>query len=168
MESAINTETFFSALQNKFGTAILSGEMLYDIFCVTVNKDKVYEVIKHLKETPELNFHFLTTLCGMHFPHQKEKFGMMYQLHNFVANTRIRIKSFTESEHPEFSSLTTLWPSANWMERETYDFFGIKFTGHPDLRRILNMDDMVGFPLRKEFPLEDQARWDKDDNMFGR
>ena len=93
---------------------------------------------------------------------------MMYQLHNMITNTRIRLKTFTDSDEPEFISLTSLWPAANWMERETYDFFGFKFTGHPDLRRILNVDDMVGWPMRKEYPLEDQARWDKDDKMFGR
>lgn len=64
--------------------------------------------------------------------------------------------------------MTHLWPAANWMERETYDFFGVEFVGHPDLRRILNVDDMDYFPLRKQYPLEDGTRTDKEDEFFGR
>jgi NADH-quinone oxidoreductase subunit C len=65
-------------------------------------------------------------------------------------------------------TLTTLFPAANWMERETYDFYGIIFQGHPNLTRILNVDEMIIFPLRKEYPLEDQVREDKNDQLFGR
>jgi NADH-quinone oxidoreductase subunit C len=83
-------------------------------------------------------------------------------------NFRIRIKTFFDINHPEIATATDLWPAANWMERETYDFFGVKFKGHPNLKRILNMDEMDIFPLRKEFPLEDQTRIDKNDSMFGR
>jgi NADH-quinone oxidoreductase subunit C len=78
------------------------------------------------------------------------------------------LKAFTADDPPVFPSLTPHFAGANWMEREAYDFFGFRFTGHPDLKRILNMDDMEGWPLRKEYPLEDQARYDKDDKMFGR
>jgi NADH-quinone oxidoreductase subunit C len=63
---------------------------------------------------------------------------------------------------------TKIWPAANWMERETYDFYGILFGDHPNLQRILNVEDMTDFPMRKDFPLEDQTREDKDDSMFGR
>ena len=168
MTQTITNETIAAELNEKFSDAIISGELLYDIFTFVVKKEKVYKVIQYLKESETTNFNFLTTMCGLHYPDQTEKFGMMYQLHNMFANIRIRIKTFTADENPEFRSLTPLWPAANWMERETYDFFGFKFTGHPDLRRILNVDDMVGWPMRKEYPLEDQARWDKDDKMFGR
>lgn len=168
MENTTASNPVFDDLKSHFGDAIISGDLLYDFYTITVDKTKIFDVIKYLKETPAHNFHFLTTMCGLHYPNQNEKFGMMYQLHNLMTNSRIRLKSNTADKEPVFISLTSLWPTANWMEREAYDFFGIKFTGHPDLRRILNMDDMVGFPLRKEFPLEDQARWDKDDKMFGR
>ena len=90
------------------------------------------------------------------------------QLHSFQNNFRIRLKCFTNDESPTFPSLTDLFPTTNWMERETYDFYGYHFTGHPDLRRILNMDSLEGWPLRKEYPLEDPLREDKDDKMFGR
>jgi NADH-quinone oxidoreductase subunit C len=104
----------------------------------------------------------------MHFPDGPEKFGMVYHLHSLTNNVRLRLKTFTNEEHPTFPSLTGIFKGANWMERETYDYFGFKFTGHPDLRRILNMDSLEGWPLRKEFPLEDPFRRDKDDSMFGR
>ena len=122
-------------------------------------------VIKFLYDS---RFTFLTTCNAMHFPDAAEKFGMVYHLHDLPRNLRIRLKAFTNEDPPTFPTLTDIFPTANWMEREAYDFFGFKFTGHPDLRRILNVDDMVGFPLRKEFPLEDQNRFDKDDKMFGR
>jgi NADH-quinone oxidoreductase subunit C len=78
------------------------------------------------------------------------------------------MKIYVPSEAPNVYTATGLFSSANWMERETYDFFGVQFVGHPDLRRVLNVDEMDYFPLRKEFPLEDQTRIDKDDEMFGR
>ena len=78
------------------------------------------------------------------------------------------MKVFTDILKPDVFSATALYRSANWMERETYDFFGVNFIGHPNLIRILNVDEMDYFPMRKEFPLEEQTRVDKDDEMFGR
>ncbi len=89
-------------------------------------------------------------------------------MHNWVERFRVRIKSFLDAENPVIDSVTDLFLSSNWQERETYDFYGIEFKNHPDLRRILNMDEMESFPMRKEFPLEDQGRTDKDDRYFGR
>jgi len=116
-----------------------------------------------------LNFHFLTDVCGIHYPDNKEKeLGVIYHLHNMVENVRIRLKTFMPREGAEVESLVDLFAGANWMERETYDFFGIKFTGHPDLRVILNMPDLGYHPLLKEYRLEDGTRTDKNDLMFGR
>ena len=92
----------------------------------------------------------------------------MYQLHNMVSNQRLRLKIYLPIENPVVKSLTAVFPAANWMERETYDFYGVIFEGHPNLKRILNVDDMIIFPMRKEYPLEDQIRVDKNDAMFGR
>jgi NADH-quinone oxidoreductase subunit C len=104
----------------------------------------------------------------LHFPDQKDELGMMYQLHSLENNFRIRIKTFFSKDLAVMPTLTGLYSAANWMERQEYDFFGIDFKGHPNLKRILNVDDMIIHPLRKEFPLEDQTRKDKNDNMFGR
>ena len=103
----------------------------------------------------------------MQTPDEKQ-LGVIYHLHNMPKNSRIRLKTFVMMDKPDVPTATDLWPGANWMERETYDFFGIKFKGHPNLKRILNMDEMDIFPLRKEYPLEDQERTDKDNSMFGR
>ena len=92
----------------------------------------------------------------------------MYQLHSLVNNWRIRLKIYLPEENPETPTLTTVFSAANWMERETYDFFGVNFVGHPNLKRILNVDEMDYFPMRKEFPMEESTRIDKDDEMFGR
>jgi NADH-quinone oxidoreductase subunit C len=92
----------------------------------------------------------------------------MYQLHNLVANLRIRLKIYLPAENPVTPTITPIFSGANWLERETYDFFGVNFEGHPNLKRILNVEDMIIFPLRKEYPLEDQRREDKNDTMFGR
>jgi NADH-quinone oxidoreductase subunit C len=93
---------------------------------------------------------------------------MMYQLHNLPSNERVRIKTFMSEKDLEVPTITDLFDGANWMEREAFDFYGFKFKGHPDLRRILNMDEMNYFPLRKEYPLEDASRHDKNDKYFGR
>ena len=161
--------TIREKLQTKFGDAILSAEQQYDFPVFVVNHSAIFEVMKFLKEDLELDFGFLTTLCGLHYPDNKgQELGVMYQLHNLPKNLRIRIKTFFPINTPEIPTMTPLFASANWQERQEYDFYGIIFKGHPDLKRILNMDDMNYFPMRKEYPLEDATRDDKNDKMFGR
>ena len=154
-------------LKINFAESIVSAELLYDYPVFTIKADVINDVLKSLKEDEELNFHFLTDLCGMQTPDEKQ-LGVIYHLHNMPKNYRIRLKTFVDINKPEVATATNLWPAANWMERETYDFFGINFIGHPNLKRILNVDEMDYFPLRKQYPLEDQTRIDKDDQMFGR
>jgi NADH-quinone oxidoreductase subunit C len=162
--------TVHDRLKTKFGEAIVSAEMHYDFPVFVIKKDRILEVIDFLKGDEEMGFQFLTTLCGLHFPDADAsmQFGMMYQLHNMRKNHRIRLKVYTTANDMEFPTLTKLFATANWMEREAYDFFGFTFKGHPDLRRVLNVEDMNYFPLRKEYPLEDATREDKNDKMFGR
>jgi NADH-quinone oxidoreductase subunit C len=147
--------------------ADLAHEQQYDLMCYTVPKEHLHEILRLLRD--ELGFNFLTTLCGIHYPGAGDReLGVVYHLHNMRAGHRIRIKSFTSLKEATFDTVTDLWPTANWMEREAWDFFGIKFTGHPNLKRILNMEDFPAFPLRKDYPMEDPTRQDKNDSMFGR
>ncbi len=167
---ALETATIQEKLSQKFGTNVLNFEMSRDIFSFEATSNTVHEVIQFLKEQEDLNFHFLTDLCGVHFPDNEEshQFQVVYHMHNWIENVRIRIKTFLNGSNPEVATATDLFLTANWMERETFDFYGINFIGHPQLKRILNMDEMVSHPMRKEFPMEDQGRTDKDDRFFGR
>jgi NADH-quinone oxidoreductase subunit C len=165
MNELLNTVN--TRLSEQFGGSIVSAELLYDFPVFTITHDKIHDVLTFLKNDESLNFHFLTDLTGVQTPDEKH-LGVVYHLHNMPKNNRIRLKTFMPIEKPEVHTATDLWPAANWMERETYDFFGIKFKGHPNLKRILNMDEMDIFPMRKEYPLEDQERTDKDNSMFGR
>jgi NADH-quinone oxidoreductase subunit C len=159
-------QSIISSLQEKFKNEVVSFDETSDILTFTILNQAVTDVILFLKE--ELGFQFLTDLCGIHYPDQELALGVVYHLHNLPENKRIRVKTFTSVNDPEIQSLTEIFSAANWMERETYDFFGIIFTGHPNLIRILNVEYLDYFPLRKEYPLEDQTRKDKDDRFFGR
>jgi NADH-quinone oxidoreductase subunit C len=161
-------ENIVNAINEHFNNAVLKQEMLYDMFTITLRKDAVIPAIQWLYDNEALKFRFLTTMCGLHYPDLKEELGMMYQLHSLENNIRIRIKTFFPKDLAVMPTLTGIFSAANWMERQEYDFFGIDFKGHPNLKRILNVDDMIIHPMRKEFPLEDQTRKDKNDNMFGR
>lgn len=154
-------------LSEQVPEAVESSELSYDFPTIYVNKDKIHETLTVLKNDPELNFHFLTDLTGFQTADEKQ-LGVIYHLHNMPKNYRLRVKTFFDINKPEIPTATDLWAGANWMERETYDFYGVKFKGHPNLKRILNVDEMDIFPLRKEYPLEDQTRDDKSDKMFGR
>jgi NADH-quinone oxidoreductase subunit C len=167
---ALENAVIQNSLNNHFGSAIGEFGQIHDILTFEVTADAIFEVIKFLKEDPSLRFNFLTDVCGMHFPDAdpSRQFSVVYHLHNWMDNVRIRIKCFLPAENPEIDSIVDLFAGANWQERETYDFYGIIFKGHPQLKRILNMDEMTSFPMRKEFPLEDGARTDKDDRFFGR
>ncbi len=162
-------EKVSNKLKAKFGDAVISSEQSYDFPVFIIKRENIFDVVKFLKEDSEMSFGFLTTLCGLHYPDNKgQELGVMYQLHNLPKNWRIRLKTFFPINDPEVPTMTPLFESANWQERQEYDFFGIIFKGHPNLKRILNMDEMNYFPMRKEYPLEDSGRTDKNDSMFGR
>jgi len=160
-------DKILSLLGEKYADQILHAGTVFDFFTITLKKDKIVEVIRELYHHPETQFQYLTTLCGIHYP-DLEQIAIMYQLHNLYTNVRLRLKIYLPVASPTVPTLTPVFAAANWMERETYDFYGVVFEGHPNLKRILNVDDMIIFPMRKEYPLEDQVRQDKNDSMFGR
>jgi NADH-quinone oxidoreductase subunit C len=166
---SLTNETIKTRLIDKFGDQVSQFEEPYGLLTFEAPKDNNLKIMQFLFDDPELRFQFLTDLCGVHYPDQPgRELAVVYHLHNLVDNIRIRFKVFTSIEKPDIFTATQLYSSSNWMERETYDFYGINFVGHPNLKRILNVDEMDYFPLRKEYPLEDQTRIDKDDAMFGR
>lgn len=157
-----------SRLQERFGELIAKSDEPFGLLTVETDKDHIIEVLEFLKKDDELQFIFLTDITAVHYPDLDLSIAVVYHLHSFVNNIRIRIKVYIAGKDPQIPSATVLWNGANWMERETYDLFGVDFLGHPDLRRILNVDDMEVFPMRKEYPLEDPNRVDKRDYFFGR
>jgi len=166
---SLTNEVVKEKLVEKFGDALSDFQEPYGMLTFSAPKDLNLKVLQFLYDDPSLGFQFLTDLQAIHYPDQKgAELAVVYHLHNLRDNLRIRFKVFTDIQTPDVYSATALYASANFMERETYDFFGVNFVGHPNLKRILNVDEMDYFPLRKEYPLEDQTRIDKDDEMFGR
>lgn len=165
----MTNEIIKQRLIQKFGDSLYGWEEPYGMLTLSAPKEMNLKVMQFLFDDPELKFQFLTDLTAVHYPDSKgAELAVVYHLHNLVDNVRIRFKVVTDINKPDVFSASALFSAANWMERETYDFYGVNFVGHPNLKRILNVDDMEYFPMRKEFPLEDQTRKDKDDEMFGR
>lgn len=156
-------------LSAKFGADVSQFEEHFGIIACTINPLKNLEIIQYLYNDTELSFQFLTDITGVHYPDNIGKeLCVVTHLHNLKANVRLKLKAYMPIEQPDTYSLVPQFLGANWMERETYDFYGINFIGHPNLTRILNADDMDYHPMRKEYPMEDPTRMDKDDEMFGR
>ncbi len=164
---AIDKDSLISDLQSKYGNAIQNIEEQYGLLSFHTNKDIIIPILTYLNESETYKFRFLTDVCGVHYAEEKQ-LAVVYHVHSMENDFRLRIKVYLPESNPKIPTACKLYRSANWQERETYDFFGIIFEGHPNLKRILNVDDMVAFPLRKEFPLEDPNRVDKDDSYFGR
>ena len=166
---ALTNEIIRQKLTEKFGEQISGWEEPYGMLTFKSDKDMNLKVLQYLFDEPGLEFQFMTDLTAVHFPNQEgRELSVVYHLHNLKENVRIRYKVFTDVKKPDVFSTYALFSAANWMEREAFDFFGVNFVGHPNLKRILNVEEMEYFPLRKEYPLEDQKRIDKDDEMFGR
>jgi NADH-quinone oxidoreductase subunit C len=165
----LTNETIKESLIAKFGDQLSQFEEPYGLLTFEAPKELNLKVMQFLFDDEQMRFQFLTDLCAVHYPGLAgRELAVVYHLHNLVDNIRIRFKIFVPIAQPDVFTATALYEAANWMERETYDFFGVNFIGHPNLRRILNVDEMEYFPMRKEFPMEDQTRIDKDDAMFGR
>jgi NADH-quinone oxidoreductase subunit C len=166
---ALNNEIIQNKLMEKFGDQVFNFSSASGILSFESSKEMNLKVLQYLYEEPVLGFTFLTDLCGVNYPDNKgAELVVVYHLHNLSENIRLRYSISTSISETSVFTASKLFASANWMERETYDFFGINFVGHPNLKRILNVEEMDYFPLRKEYPLEDQTRIDKDDEMFGR
>ena len=166
MAKATNTE-IIDLLGEKFGEQLFDVTEPYGLLTFSTHKDKLITVLSFLKENGKIDFNFLTDITAVHYP-EKNQIAVVYHVHSMVSGVRVRLKVFLHENDPTIPTASTLWNSANWMERETYDFFGVKFEGHPDLRRILNMDDLGVHPMLKQYPLEDPNRVDKKDEYFGR
>jgi NADH-quinone oxidoreductase subunit C len=165
----LNNDYIKQRLTEKFGEQVTNFEEPFEMLTFEAPKEINLKVLQFLFDDEGLQFRFLTDLQAVHYPDNTgRELAVVYHLHNLQANVRIRFKVYTDISSPDVFSATALYSAANWMERETYDFYGVNFVGHPNLKRILNVDEMDYFPMRKEFPLEDQTRIDKDDDMFGR
>ncbi len=166
---ALTNQEIQQRLTEKFSDQVFDFSEPYGLLTFWAPREMNLKVLNFLYDEEALKFRFLTNLGVVHYPDNKgRELVVVYHLHNLVDNVRIRFKVSAPVEQPDVYTATGLFSAANWMERESYDFYGVNFVGHPNLRRILNVEEMEYFPMRKEFPLEDQTRVDKDDEMFGR
>jgi NADH-quinone oxidoreductase subunit C len=140
-------------LKERFPNFILGVTTFRGEFTVTVPREEIFQICKFLHSDPDLQYHFLTDLCGLDFLPQTPRFGIVFLLFSLKNNQRLRLK-VRVGENESISSVESIWKVANWYEREVYDLFGIPFENHPDLRRILLWDGFEGHPLRKDYPTE--------------
>jgi len=119
-----------------------------------VHKEQLALVMRTLRDDPELAFDMLTDLTCVDYLGEEPRFEMVYHLYSLAKNQRLRVKARVSEQACEIDTLCPLWASANWMEREVWDLYGVRFTGHPDLRRILLYEEFQGHPLRKDYPKE--------------
>jgi NADH-quinone oxidoreductase subunit C len=152
-----------------FGEDVFNFEEPFGFLTLNSTREQIIPIIQYLFNHSYFQVKFLTDLTGIHFPEQKgAEFAVIYHLHSLIHNFRLRIKVNLDKDDLHIPTATGVYESANWMERETFDFYGIEFDGHPKLIRILNIEEMDYFPMRKEYPLEDPTREDKIDALFGR
>jgi NADH-quinone oxidoreductase subunit C len=142
-------------LQRQFPQDVLAVAEFRGDLSVTVRKTALRSIGRFLKEEPELGFDYIVHVSSVDYPTESERFEVVYEVYSMRRRLRIRLKTRVSEADGEIDSLSAVWYGANFMEREVYDMMGIRFHGHPDLRRILMPDEYEeGFPLRKDFPLQ--------------
>lgn len=140
-------------LREKFAAAVIEAAEFLGQLSIRIEPARVAEMCEVLKRDSETPFNYLSDLTCAHYPdHREAPFEVIYNLYSISANERVRLKARVNSEG--IDSVTGIWPSADWPEREVFDLFGVNFRNHPDLRRILLPPDWEGHPLRKDYPLE--------------
>lgn len=139
-------------VKSKFGEKIVETSHAFDELSFIVDKSNLLEIVKYLRDDPELKYLHLSDISVADFPEREKRFGLVYHLYSFDLKKYVRLKSFL-ADSETVATLTGEWDSADWLEREVFDMFGIKFDGHPDLRRILMWEGFEGYPLRRDYPL---------------
>lgn len=153
-------------IRTKFSEgAIVELAEFRDELTLVVDKSLIVQLSEFLRDEPGLEYEFLSSICGVdrsRLPADKadagsvpgDRFEVVYHLYSIRRKSRLRLKVRVPESSPFVNTVSGVWPSANWHEREVYDMYGVEFSGHPDLRRILNPDDFRGFPFRKDFPIQ--------------
>ncbi|MHB1646077.1 MAG: NADH-quinone oxidoreductase subunit C [Candidatus Acididesulfobacter diazotrophicus] len=150
-----NMDPFFalSVIKDAMQKNIISTDTSNDDVRITTAKENLIELVRFMKEDLRLNFDMLNDLFGVDYPKSSERIEIIYNFYSTKNNFRLFVKCHSKIDETDYPSLSSIYDSANWFEREIYDMFGIKFKGHPDLKRILNPDDWEGHPLLKDYPL---------------
>ena len=159
-----NLESLEKAINSELTTKILSSEIKHDQINICIEDNNLIEVMIFLKTHSSTKFKQLIDITAVDYPERDKRFKMVYLLLSHEKNSRIKIE-FDMKEGEILSSLTSIFPSANWMEREVFDMYGVEFKDHPDLRRILTDYGFKGHPLRKDFPLtgHNEVRYSEED-----
>ena len=146
-------------LRGRIGARVLDTHEHHGDHTAVVTAEGIVDALRLCRDEPDLGFDMLMDLTAvdyLKYPGREDgpRFDVVYHLYSVTHNHRVRLKVPVEQDAPSVPTATTLWPIANWLEREVWDMFGIRFEGHPDLRRLLMYEEFVGHPLRKDYPIE--------------
>ncbi|WP_291208374.1 NADH-quinone oxidoreductase subunit C [Hyphomonas sp.] len=139
-------------IESRMPDAVRSTQIVVGELTILAERDHIVALLRFLRDDQQCNFETFIDLCGVDYPERTERFEVVYHLLSMRMNNRIRVRIRADEETP-VASCVPVWPAANWFEREAFDMYGIQFSDHPDLRRILTDYGFEGFPLRKDFPL---------------
>ena len=142
-----------AALQAKFGSLLRETHSFRGDDTALIDRKGIRDVAKFLRDDAAMGFDFLMDVTAVDYPQDEARFEVVYHFYSLKHNHRVRIKARVSEEYPTIDSLTDLWPAADWYEREVWDMFGVKFNGHPNLKRILMYEGFEGHPLRKDYPV---------------
>ena len=154
----MQADALLETLKLRFGEAVVETHANAGDATAVVTRERVVHVLQTCRDDAELGFDVLMDLTAVdysRFPGREDgpRFEVVYHLYSVPHNHRLRVKVRVDEDDPVVPSATRLWPIANWFEREVWDMFGVRFDGHPDLRRILMYEEFVGHPLRKDYPV---------------
>ena len=157
-------KTLSAHIAEKLGSAVLAGTIAYGELTIEVEPAQILKVLRFLRDDAECRFVCFIDICGADYPEREKRFDVVYHLLSPYKNQRIRVKAKADEVVPVPSAIS-VFPAADWYERETFDLYGVLFEGHPDLRRILTDYGFSGYPLRKDFPLTGHVEVRYDDEQ---
>ncbi|MFK7901384.1 MAG: NADH-quinone oxidoreductase subunit C [Nitratireductor sp.] len=166
-ELKIDNETLSelaASIQNGIGGSLLEMNYAFGELSIVIKRDDILDCLQFLRDDPQTQFVNIIDIAGVDYPEREERFEVVYHLLSPRLNARLRIKLSTDEDTP-VKSVTSIYPGADWFEREAWDMYGILFTGHPDLRRLLTDYGFEGHPLRKDFPLTGYVEVRYDDEV---
>ncbi len=141
-------------VQERFGDVVIDSHSQLGQDTIIISRKAIVELAGFLKTEPELEYNCLMDLTAVDYWKRNPRFEVVYHLYSFPHKFRVRLKAPVGGTQPEIETVSSIWPAANWFEREVFDMFGIHFKGHPDLRRILLYPEFKGHPLRKDYPID--------------